>query len=67
MKTAVIGEDGAGAVTDNESLVALLIRYGSTARTCQPYRANRKARSSDRSNRSARTSTSGLASTISTI
>lgn len=44
MKTAVIGEGAAGVVTYNESLVALLAHYGSTPRTCQPYRAKTKGK-----------------------
>lgn len=39
MKTAVIGEDAAGVVTCNGSLVAMLAYYGSAPRACQPYRA----------------------------
>lgn len=39
MKTAVIGEDAAGVVTCNGSLVAMLAHYGSAPRACQPYRA----------------------------
>jgi transposase len=44
MKTAVIGEDSAGVVTYNESLVALLAHYGSAPRACQPYRAKTKGK-----------------------
>lgn len=44
MKTAVIGEDAAGVVTYNESLVALLAHYGSAPRACQPYRAKTKGK-----------------------
>lgn len=36
MKTAVTGEDAAGVVTYNTSLVALLAHYGSAPRACQP-------------------------------
>ncbi|WP_354491881.1 hypothetical protein [Novosphingobium sp. 1529] len=36
MKTAVIGEDAAGVVTYNASLVALLAHYGSAPKACQP-------------------------------
>ncbi|WP_207102775.1 hypothetical protein [Paracoccus shandongensis] len=67
MKTAVIGEDAAGVVTYNASLVALLAYYRSAPRACQPYRPRRKARSSGRSPTSGRTSFSGAASTIWTI
>jgi transposase len=35
VKTAVIGEDGAGVVTYNESLVALLAHYGSAGGTAR--------------------------------
>ena len=42
MKTAVIGEDGAGVVTYNASLVVMLAHYGSAPRACQPYRAKGK-------------------------
>ncbi|WP_209426742.1 IS21 family transposase, partial [Komagataeibacter intermedius] len=44
MKTAVIGEDDAGVVTYNASLVALLAHYGSAPRACQPYRAKTKGK-----------------------
>jgi transposase len=44
MKTAVIGEDSAGVVTYNASLVALLNHYGSAPRACQPYRAKTKGK-----------------------
>ncbi|GGW47236.1 hypothetical protein GCM10011452_38460 [Gemmobacter lanyuensis] len=44
LKTAVIGEDAAGVVTYNESLVALLAHYGSAPRACQPYRAKTKGK-----------------------
>lgn len=44
MKTAVIGEDGAGVVTYNASLVALLAHYGSAPKACQPYRAKTKGK-----------------------
>jgi hypothetical protein len=44
MKTAVIGEDAAGVVTYNASLVALLAHYGSAPRACQPYRAKTKGK-----------------------
>jgi len=44
MKTAVIGEDAAGVVTYNESLLALLAHYGSAPRACQPYRAKTKGK-----------------------
>jgi transposase len=44
MKTAVIGEDAAGVVTYNESLMALLAHYGSAPRACQPYRAKTKGK-----------------------
>ncbi|AMY72171.1 transposase (plasmid) [Frigidibacter mobilis] len=44
MKAAVIGEDAAGVVTYNESLVALLAHYGSAPRACQPYRAKTKGK-----------------------
>ncbi|MEO1315139.1 MAG: IS21 family transposase [Pseudomonadota bacterium] len=42
MKTAVIGEDEAGVVTYNASLVSLLGHYGSAPRACRPYRAKTK-------------------------
>ncbi len=44
MKTAVIGEDAAGVVAYNASLVALLGHYGSAPRACQPYRAKTKGK-----------------------
>lgn len=44
MKTAVIGEDAAGVVTYNASLVAMLAHYGSSPRACQPYRAKTKGK-----------------------
>lgn len=44
MKTAVVGEDAAGVVTYNASLVALLAHYGSAPRACQPYRAKTKGK-----------------------
>lgn len=44
MKTAVIGEDAAGVVTYNASLVALLAHYGSAPKACKPYRANTKGK-----------------------
>lgn len=44
MKTAVIGEDAAGVVTYNTSLVALLAHYGAAPRACQPYRAKTKGK-----------------------
>ncbi|GHG89615.1 MULTISPECIES: IS21 family transposase [Rhodobacteraceae] len=44
MKTAVIGEDEAGVVTFNTSLVALLNHYGAVSRACQPYRAKTKGK-----------------------
>ena len=44
MKTAVIGEDEAGVVTYNTSLVALLNHYGTVPRACQPYRAKTKGK-----------------------
>ena len=44
MKTAVIGEDEAGIVTYNASLVALLNHYGAVPRACQPYRAKTKGK-----------------------
>lgn len=44
MKTAVIGEDTAGVVTYNESLLALLAHYGSAPRACQPYSAKTKGK-----------------------
>lgn len=47
MKTAVIGEDGAGVVTYNEALVALLAHYGSLSyrrwRTCRRAAVQRTA------------------------
>ena len=42
MKTAVIGEDEAGVVTYNASLVALLSHYGAIPRAGQPYLAKTK-------------------------
>jgi transposase len=44
MKTAVIGEDEAGIVTYNTSLVALLNHYGTVPRACKPYRAKTKGK-----------------------
>lgn len=44
MKTAVIGEDEAGVVTYNGSLVALLNHYSSLPRACRPYRAKTKGK-----------------------
>ena len=44
MKTAVIGEDEAGIVTYNASLVALLNHYGTVPRACRPYRAKTKGK-----------------------
>ena len=44
MKTAVIGEDAAGVVTYNASLVALLAHYGSAPKACKPYRAKTKGK-----------------------
>lgn len=44
MKTAVIGEDEAGVVTYNASLVALLNHYGAVPRACRPYRAKTKGK-----------------------
>lgn len=44
MKTAVIGEDEAGVITYNASLVALLNHYGSLPKACRPYRAKTKGK-----------------------
>lgn len=44
MKTSVIGEDAAGVVTYNTSLLALHAHYGSSPRACQPYRAKTKGK-----------------------
>lgn len=44
MKTAVLGEDAAGVVTYNPSLVAMLDRYGCAPRACRPYRAKTKGK-----------------------
>lgn len=44
MKTALIGEDEAGIVTYNTSLVALLNHYGTVPRACRPYRAKTKGK-----------------------
>jgi len=44
MKTAVIGEDEAGVVTYNTSLVALLSHYDTVPRACRPYRAKTKGK-----------------------
>ena len=44
MKTAVIGEDGAGVVTYNASLVALLNHDRAVPRACRPYRAKTKGK-----------------------
>ena len=44
MKVVVIGEDDAGVVTYNTSLVALLNHYGTVPRACQPYRAKTKGK-----------------------
>ena len=44
MKTAVIGEDEAGIITYNPSLVALLNHYGSRPQACRPYRAKTKGK-----------------------
>ena len=67
MKTAVIGEDAAGVVTYNASLVALL---GPLRRGCRGPVGHtgprRKARSNGRSATSGRTSSSGAPSAIST-
>lgn len=44
MKTAVIGEDEAGVITYNASLVALLNYYASLPKACRPYRAKTKGK-----------------------
>jgi transposase len=44
MKTAVIGEDEAGNITYNTSLVALLNHYDTVPRACRPYRAKTKGK-----------------------
>ena len=44
MKTAVIGEDETGIVTDNTSLVSLLNHCGSAPKACKPYRAQTKGK-----------------------
>lgn len=44
MKTAVIGEDAAGVITYNASLVAALAHYGSAPKACRPYRAKTKGK-----------------------
>ncbi|QUS59016.1 IS21 family transposase [Pseudovibrio brasiliensis] len=44
MKTAVLGEDEAGVVKFNPSLVALLDHYGAQPRACKPYRAKTKGK-----------------------
>jgi transposase len=44
MKTAVVGQDAAGVVTYNTSLVALLNHYRSAPRACKPYRAKTKGK-----------------------
>ncbi len=44
MKTAVLGEDAAGTVTYNPSLVALLRHYGVAPRACRAYRAKTKGK-----------------------
>ena len=44
LKTAEIGEDEAGIVTSNTSLVALLNHYGPVPRACRPYRAKTKGK-----------------------
>lgn len=44
MKTAVIGEDEAGVITYNPSLVALLNHYGTAPKACRPYRAKTKGK-----------------------
>jgi len=44
MKTAVIGEDEAGTVIYNPSLVALLKHYGAAPKACKAYRAKTKGK-----------------------
>lgn len=44
MKTAVIGVDGAGVVTYNAALVALLNRHGAVPWACQSYRVKSKGK-----------------------
>jgi transposase len=44
MKTALIGEDEAGVVNYNASLVALLNHYGAIPRAYRPYRAKTKGK-----------------------
>ncbi|WP_299845722.1 hypothetical protein [uncultured Jannaschia sp.] len=48
MKTAVIGEDDAGVVTYDASLVALLNHYCAVPQACRPYRAKTKGSWRDR-------------------
>lgn len=44
MKTAVTGEDGAGHVVYNTSLLSLARHYGFAPRACRPYRAKTKGK-----------------------
>lgn len=44
MKTAVTGEDEAGHIVYNRSLVALAKHYGFLPRACRPYRAKTKGK-----------------------
>jgi len=67
MKTAVIGEDAAGVVTYNASLVALLNHYGAVPGRASPIGRGRKARSSGPSAISGRTSSWRAASGTWTI
>ena len=67
IKTAVIGEDAAGVITANESLVALRAHYGSAPRACQPYRAKTKGKVEPPSAMCGRTFSSAAVSTTWTI
>ncbi len=44
MKTAVTGEDGAGHIVYNSSLLSLARHYGFLPRACRPYRAKTKGK-----------------------
>jgi hypothetical protein len=64
MKTAVIGEDAAGVVTYNASLVALLAHYGSAPRPANRIGPRPRAKSNGPSATSARISSSAAVSAI---
>jgi hypothetical protein len=44
MKTAVTGEDGAGHIVYNSSLLSLARHYGFLPKACRPYRAKTKGK-----------------------